>query len=229
MASETTASPRFFVLQDGGTGSRYDTDVDPVEPFNVAEDAPRCTVCGDIIGLLKWLQPYRVELDLYGEELGDFMSALGYELLISERFAEAFRAEGLTGLEGFHPVEVLRVRRMRKKSRTSLVVPRYVVVSPCFGRAAVDPVLNRVRTRKPPTCSECRSAGIDAIHGFVLEPGTWSGEDIFRPRGLPGDIVVTERFKNFVERYGLTNMRLTPTEQFVWDPSHLGPAPLPTA
>nr|AYM53524.1 hypothetical protein [Cystobacter fuscus] len=71
-------------------------------------------------------------------------------------------------------------------------------------------------------------SGIDTIHGFTLEPGTWRGEDIFRPRGLVGDLVVSERFKDFVERHGLTNMRLTPTEQFVRDPSHLGPAPLPT-
>jgi hypothetical protein len=142
---------------------------------------------------------------------------------------EAFRAEGLTGLEGFHPVEVLRVRCKSKRPRQPLTVPRYYVVWPCFGRGAVDPVLNRVRTRKTPTCVECRSAGVDAIHGFVLEPGTWEGEDIFRPRGMQGDIVVSERFKDFVERHGLTNMVLTPTEQFVWDPANLGPAPLPTA
>ncbi len=71
--------------------------------------------------------------------------------------------------------------------------------------------------------------GVNAINGFVLEPGTWGGEDIFRPRDLPGDIVVSERFKDFVELHGWTNMVLTPTEQFVWDPSNLGPAPLPKA
>jgi hypothetical protein len=179
--------------------------------------------------LLKWLPPYRVELELHGEELGDFIKNSPYDLLISERFAEAFRAEGLTGLEGFHPVEVRRVRCMRKRPRKPLSVPRYSVVSTCFGRAAVDLVLNRVRCRKTPTCQECRSTGIDAIHGFALEPGTWGGEDIFRPRGLLGDLVVSERFKDFVERHGLTNMVLTPTEQYVWDPSNLGPAPLPTA
>ncbi|WNG31947.1 hypothetical protein F0U62_38370 [Cystobacter fuscus] len=69
---------------------------------------------------------------------------------------------------------------------------------------------------------------MDATHGFVLEPDTWAGEDVFRPRGMQGRVVVSERFKDFVERHGLTNVRLTPTEQFVQDPSHLGPAPLPT-
>ncbi|WP_245919591.1 hypothetical protein [Melittangium boletus] len=179
--------------------------------------------------MLTWSAPYRVELELHGEELGDFIRSTGYERLISERFTEAFRAEGLTGLEGFHPIEVVRVRYMRKRPRQPLAVPRYYVVWPCFGRAAVDLVLNRVRFSKPPTCTECRATGIDAIHGFVLEPGTWSGEDIFRPRGMQGDLVVSERFKDFVERHGFTNMRLTPTEQYVWDPSNLGPAPLPTA
>jgi hypothetical protein len=221
-------SPRFFVLTEDILGSRYDADVDKAEPVNRG-DAPRCPRCGSFIGLLKWLPPYRVELELHGEELGDFIKNSAYDLLISERFAESFRAEGLTGLEGFHPVEVLRVRRRGKRARRPITVPRYYVVSPCFGRAAVDLLLNRVRTVRTPTCPECRSAGINAINGFVLEPGTWGGEDIFRPRGMQGDIVVSERFKSFVERHGLTNMVLTPTERFVWDPSNLGPAPLPTA
>jgi len=228
MDSKTAASPRFFVLEEGAPRSRYDTDVDPVEPENLA-DAPRCPRCGDFIGMLTSLPPHRVELELHGEELGDFIRCPGYERLLSERLAESFRAEGLTGLEGFHPVEVVRVRCMRRRPLKPLTVPRYYIVSPCFGRAMVDVVLNRVRVSKPPTCMECRSTGIDAIHGFVLEPDTWGGEDIFRPRGMQGDLVVSERFKDFVERHGFTNMRLTPTEQFVWDPSNLGPAPLPTA
>ncbi|WP_395837569.1 imm11 family protein [Cystobacter fuscus] len=227
MASDLPTSPRFFVLEEGVLGSRYDADVDKAEPINRA-DAPRCPVCGGFIGLLKWLPPYRVNLELHGEELGDFIETSAYDLLISERFAEAFRTEGLTGLEGFHPVEVLRVRYMRKRPRKPVTVPRYFVVSTCFGPAAVDLVFSRMRISEPPSCPECRMSGIDTIHGFTLEPGTWRGEDIFRPRGLVGHLVVSERFKDFVERHGLTNVRLTPTEQFVQDPSNLGPAPLPT-
>jgi hypothetical protein len=228
MASEASTSPRFFVLTEGPTWSRYDADVDTVEPENFGE-APRCPSCGVFIGLLPWLPPYRVELEVHGQELGDFLKAPGYRLLISERFAEAFRAEGLTGLEGFHPVEVLRVRRKGKGARKPLTVPRYQVVWPCYGRGAVDLVLNRVRTVETPTCLECRTGGINAINGFVLEPGTWSGEDIFRPRGIQGRIIVSERFKDFAERHHLTNVVLTPTESYVWDPGKLGPAPLPTS
>jgi hypothetical protein len=218
----------FFVLQEGGLKSRHDAEVDTVEPVNLA-DAPRCPRCGGFIGLMKWLPPYRVNLELHGEEFGDLIKHSAYALLISERFARFFRAEGLTGLEGFHPVEVLRVRPMRKGTRKSPPVPRYCVASTCFGRAAVDPVLNRMRISEPPPCSECRLTDVEAIHGIVLEPGTWQGEDIFRPRGLPGDLVVSDRFKHFIERHELTNIRLTSAEQYVWDPSHRGAAPLPTS
>lgn len=66
-------------------------------------------------------------------------------------------------------------------------------------------------------------APYDSIHGFTFEPGTWEGEDIFRPRGLQGDLVVSERFADFVRRHQLTNMKLTPIEEYVWDPLRKGP------
>lgn len=62
-----------------------------------------------------------------------------------------------------------------------------------------------------------------SVHGFALEPGTWHGEDVFQPRGLQGLIVVSEHFAQLVERHGLTNMRLTPIEEYTWDPLERGP------
>ncbi|WP_434386887.1 hypothetical protein [Melittangium boletus] len=61
-------------------------------------------------------------------------------------------------------------------------------------------------------------SGLDAIHGFCLEQPHQVKEDIFRPRALAGTLVTSERFARFAARHALTNMRLTPTEQFVWDP-----------
>lgn len=224
MASEVP--PRFFTLRDDVYGS-HDTKFSDVEPVNLGE-APHCPKCGGVIGMLTWLPPYRVELELYGSALGDFVKGSGYQVLISERMAEAFRAEGLTGLLGFHPVEVVRVRGKRK-GRKLEGVPHYFVVSPCFGRGVVDLAHSRLRRNRPLTCQECRNPGVDTIHGFTLEPGTWHGEDVFRPRGLSGSIVVSERFRELVQRHGLTNMKLIPTEEYVFDPGHLGPPPAGTA
>jgi len=221
MASEPHASTRFFYLDDDLHG-RYDTKFSKVEPV-VRGDAPLCARCGDGMGMLTWHPPYRVDLELYGEELGDFVDGPGYDVLVSERFAEAFKAEGLTGLLGFHPVEVVRVRRTRRGQKKMVGAPPYFVVTPCFGRAAVDLARSRIRHEKPVTCPECRDLAPDSIHGFSLEQGTWAGEDVFRPRGLQGLIVVSERFARLVERHKLTNMQLTPIEDYVWDPLRKGP------
>jgi hypothetical protein len=176
-----------------------------------------------------WLPPYRVELRLHGAAFGDFVEGPGYDLLISKRMAEAFRAEGLTGLSGFHPVEVVRVRGQRKKSK-ALAAPPYVVVTPCLGRGAVDDARSLLRRVQPVTCPECRSGGLDSIHGFTLEAGTWQGEDVFRPRGARGFVVVSKRFTEFVNRHGFTNVKLSPTEEYVWDPGRKGsPAGTPSA
>jgi len=225
MASDVSLPSRFFVLEDDMFG-HYDTKFSGTDPVNTGS-APRCPQCGDIIGMRTWLPPYRGELELHGASLGDFVKSSGYNFLISERMAEAVRSEGLTGLLGFHPVEVVRVRRRRKGSIPS-TVPRYFAVTACFGRGAVDEARSLIRRDEPGKCPECRSTGVDTIHGFVLEPGTWQGEDIFRPRGLQGDIVVSERFAEFVKRHGFTNMKLTPTEEYVWDPSHRGPPAAPS-
>ncbi len=220
MASDPHAGPRFFYLDDDMHG-RYDTKFDSAEPATLA-DPPKCPLCGDFMGMLMWQPPYRGVLELYGEAFGDFVKIPGYEVLVSERFADAFQAEGLTGFPAFHPVEVSRVRGKRKGSKP-VRVPRYFLVSPCYGGAAVDLARSRIRYTEPITCLECRYGGPEAIHGFALEPGTWQGEDVFRPRGLRGLIVVSERFARLVERHALTNMRLTPIEAYTWDPLGRGP------
>jgi hypothetical protein len=199
----------------------HDARFDKVAPVNRA-DAPLCPRCGDPIGMLTWLPPYRVALELQGQALGDFVEGPGYEVLISERFAQAFRAEGLTGLLGFYPVEVVRVRRRRKGPKPGSVPP-YVAVTICFGRGAVDERRSLLRRTQAVSCPECRNPGVNSIHGFALEPGTWEGEDLFRPRGMQGDILTSERFAEFVTRHGFTNMKLTLTEEYVWDPLHQGP------
>lgn len=225
MASEMPP-PRFFVLDDDMFGA-HDTKFDKVEPVNRGE-APRCPACHELIGMRTWLPPYRVELELHGAAPGDFIRGPGYDLLISERMASAFKAEELTGWFGFHPVEMVRMRPKRKTPKVD-IVPCYLAVTPCFGRGAVDLTRSHLRRNKAITCPECRNPGVDSIHGFTLEPGTWQGEDVFRPRGLQGRVIGSQRFAEFVQRHGFTNMKLIPTEEYVWDPLRKGPPAAPSA
>jgi hypothetical protein len=67
---------------------------------------------------------------------------------------------------------------------------------------------------------------VDAIDGLAVEEGSWSGEDVFRPRGLWGVVLVSERFLHFAERHAMSHMAFVPIEKYVWDPlGHYYPQP----
>ncbi len=201
-----------------------DHDADFMDEGDNVGEAPRCPQCGGIVGMRLWLPPYRGKLSLFGQQLPDFVEGPGNGVLLSQRLADAFRAEGLTGLEGFHPVDV-RVRRQRRGPKPEKE-PAYVYCLPVYGGAAVDEAHSRIRRSGPlRACSYCRASGADSIHGFSLETGSWLGLDVFRPRGLHGSCVVSERFAHFVARHGFTNLALTLIGDYVWDPLQLGPPP----
>ncbi|WP_225411216.1 hypothetical protein [Stigmatella hybrida] len=220
MASEEQEGTRFFVLDEATLGP-HDMQAYAAEPVQYG-DAPRCTHCHEVLAMKTWLPPFRVELELHGKDFGDFMSGPGNSLLLSERMTEAYLKQEFTGLVGFEPVDVVRVRGKRKGSKQG-AVPRYHVATPCFSQAAVDVAHSRLRYNEPVRCAECRSAGLQSVHGFVLEAGTWQGEDVFRARGMPGKNLVSGRFATFVAHASLTNIQLIPIEEYVRDPLRLGP------
>ncbi|MCY1073182.1 hypothetical protein [Archangium lansingense] len=215
MASELPSQPPRFFVMEKLRGGHHDTEFGTDE-LNTGP-AMLCPRCGDIVGLLTWLPPYRGELELYGKDYGDLMEAPCGGLLITERFAEAVKAEGLTGLSGFQPVEVTRVLRKRRGLKPG-PPPRYLFAMPVYGNPALDMERSRILSKKPMECTWCRYVGPDAIDGLVLEEGTWNGEDVFRPRGMWGVIIVSERFMRFAERQAMSHMTLVPMEKYVWDP-----------
>jgi hypothetical protein len=209
------ASPgmRFFVLKklnEGPHRAEFDRTSDHFG------EGQHCPQCGEPIGSLSWEPPYQGELELYGRAFGDLLMGPG-GLLVTEQFAAAFTAEGLTGLSGFHPVEVLRVVR-RHRSPKPGAPPRYLFVTQAWGQTALDLERSRMRISKPRTCAWCRDTNVDAIDGLALEEGTWGGEDVFRPRGLWGVILVSERFMRFAQRHACTNFSFIPIDKYVWDP-----------
>ena len=211
--------PRFFVLQSQRY-TPYDTEFSTVEDEE-RTDAPRCPRCNGFVGMLIWRPPYRVKLGLHGEEPGDFIQSngTGPDIIVSERFANAFRGAGLTGLHGFGPVEVLRVQRQRgSPKRKSFTLQSYFAVTVPFGSALVDEARSHILRSGPFDCDYCHAIGTDGVNGFTLESGSWNGDDVFYPRGLVGTLVVSERFARLVTEHGLTNMDLIPTERYVWDP-----------
>jgi hypothetical protein len=203
----------FFVIKPEPVGSNDETDFLTTDDA-VLGAAPRCPVCGHFIGMKEWLPPYRVELALHGKSWGDFAFFAGTgRFIIASRVVEAFTRGGLVGLSGFEPIEIVTV----KGRRSAGPPPEYRHVSIARSRAAVDDSKSVIERSENVTCEHCRSTGVDAVHGFVLEPGTWTGEDVFFARGLSGSVLASARFAHLIEENSLTNIRVISTQEYEWD------------
>jgi hypothetical protein len=174
-------------------------------------DARLCEACGGAVGLLRWEPPYRVELETWGGQFGDLAFGPGEAFLVSERFARLWKEEGLVGLEGFHPVEIVKVKRRGKRIKEG--PPRYFVVWPVYSEVAVDQERSGFQWEEPPKCGVCREGLLKGYDRIVLEGEP--RENVFMPRRL-GVVLADERFKEFCDRHGITNCLLIPAERARW-------------
>ena len=152
----------------------------------------------------RWLPPFHAELERSDHEPHDIAFGPGNDLLVSRRFATAWSAEGLTGLGGF---EVVKLVTLRPRA-VGGVQPEYLHVTVDRSPVAID-VLASGLVWDGPVCDTCRVGrqlfGWDRI---VLEGR--ADRTICTARGLPGTLLVDESFRNFCERYAITNAQLVP-------------------
>jgi hypothetical protein len=178
-------------------------------------EVPRCPRCGNPIGMMPRLPPFRVEVETWGRRFGDLAFGVSNDVLVSERFKNAFLSSGLMGLTGFAPAEVVKVIARRGKVPASM--PNYFVAIPGGSRAVLDDRASGVDYEKRWTCEECRIGQMKRLRKVVLKPDTWSDEDVFIPRGLPGTILTSERFKQFCDHHAFTNCQLIQAERYHFD------------
>lgn len=198
-----------YLLERQGTEvGEESTDFVQTDPHNTGE-APRCEVCGAFVGMLHWEAPLRVELETWGSAFGDLAFGPGDSFLVSERFKNLWGGQGLSGLSGFEPVEVVKVRQRGKRLRAG--PPPYYRVEAARSRVAIDPNKSGIRWETPPRCDACLSGIVKGWERVVLrgEPD----QDLFIARGHPGQVLTSERFKRFCDEQAITNCRMIPGEQ----------------
>jgi hypothetical protein len=148
--------------------------------------------------------------------LATWRSGPGYDFLVSQKFREVYFQHGLTGLVGFDPVEIIKVK---SKSRRKILSrsPMYFRVRANYGGTALDLAASGMEWLEQPTCSECYTATIVRWKRLVVKEDTWTGDDIFRPRGMSGEVMVTRRFKEACLSHGITNAVFMPGEKACHD------------
>jgi hypothetical protein len=202
---------QFFVMELQ-VGVPSETWFSKMEPVHRGEPL-RCPMCGGVVSGLQSLPPYRVELLVHGKASGD-VAFNGTELLLSARFRAAWESAHLRGLD-FAAVDRLRVRPARLGRKSF----EYFYVVPKFFGTHVDIEHSMIEHEDQISCNQCHYGGlIKSIRGMRINEATWSGEDIFLAWGLCGTIIVSDRVRRLRDDHGLTNINLTPVEEYFWDP-----------
>lgn len=201
---------KFFALKHT-IGFPSDTEFLDVEP-SILGDAPQCDVCRNYIDGSPWLPPYYAQLEVWERSFGDLAFGPGNELLVTDRFQLCWNEMGLVGLVGFEPVQIVKVvRRKRFNGET----PPYSHVVPVRSETRVDLRASELEHDDDGSyCPVCHSGNVRGWKRIVFQPDTWSGEDVFVARGLPGTIFVSDRFREFRDEYGISNCPLIPAEEY---------------
>lgn len=153
--------------------------------------------------------PHYMEL-LEVKRFGDYLAVYGNaDFGASERFLDVCNEEGIRGLEIVHPPVV--VTRVGTRGRREGGHPVYHLVEIAREGADLDDEGSEI-TRSEVVCSRCRAGPIDGYQRIVLKPGSECGLDIFYALGLPGDILVSEKFVDVCLRHRISNTYFTPCE-----------------
>jgi hypothetical protein len=146
---------------------------------------------------------------------GDIAFGPSDQLLVSDRLKTLFTEAGLMGFTRIDPVQIASVTRHGAAVGEP---PDYYLGSIQRSRAALDESASGLVRDETPRCSECRIGGIiKRIRRIVLESNTWSGEDVFFARGLPGTVLASERFMRMCKQNELANCSLISADDFRFD------------
>jgi hypothetical protein len=213
----------FYVLEpvDGFFGTKW-AYADKTDPVNLG-NCDRCPVCGGAVSLLQWLPPHQVKLSsAKPEKWGDLLWVGGTNVAVSARFKDAFASEGLRGICSFTPIEIVRYGT-KKTGDFPVPPPQYLTIRVEWGGANQDDTASEVShlSLEMIECSFCRKGGSGwKQERVVIEDGSWNGDDIFRPRGAPVTLMVSQRFKDVFERNGFQNAWFIPGSKYGFDEKH---------
>lgn len=207
----------FYVLEPWRSNlfnTKY-TFAEIVDPQNVGDPKVTgvCPKCGTGLGRRPWIPPHYAKLSK--AVYPDLLWGAGFDLLVSDSFVSAYQKAHLSGIFQIDPpVEILKVGR-QSIGTVQPPPPQYHNILYVHDGVDLDDVLSHVK-RLSGLCEYCRQ-GISALRRVVLRENTWDGSDIFGALGLPGTMIVTERFKALVENNRFESGQFVAAESYRFD------------
>lgn len=185
------------------------------ENANLSNDFPNCSKCGRAIGQHYWLPPHDIIIK-QPKKMGDVVGGIiGIDLIVSETFKSKYEESGLTGIEHFIDLNVMQIGTKKVNDN---IIPRLFGATIKITNTQVDYKKMKVTWFSKPAkniCDLCCPGGGGAggiyqtYDKIVIKEETLSNFDFFIPVNFVGNIMVTEKAKEFIATNSFTNIKLT--------------------
>jgi hypothetical protein len=177
---------------------------DVVDP--IYGKAPRCKVCGQLIGMRPWLPPRKAKLSAGTKtrEPADAVTGPGFTgFMASRRFVTAFERAALRGIDSWEPVDL---EGFSPDAYSFGVMPVPTVIARLSEMGALF-------DGEPPSCPRCQQAVLTSYSGVVVNDESWAGQDFFQLTN-PSILLASERFADLVAMGKFTGFDLVPAAEY---------------
>lgn len=162
-----------------------------------------CIECGRTVASMQYSGPHCLLVE-GGPKYPDYLAFCGAGeslFVISERAANIFQANHLSGIAGFRKI------RVEKEENGALfplpeAAPNYVLVQ-ITGKIDLDHA--KMRLKKKKVCTTCGGFAWNRqrIHPLYMDHSTWDGSDICRNDSIPGYIIFSEAAAELIRKHKL--------------------------
>ncbi len=185
------------------------------ENAKLSDDFPKCIKCGRAVGQHYWLPPFNIIIK-QPKNIGDFVGGLiGNDLIVSENFKDKYEQSGLTGIDQFIELNIVQ---MGTKKNTNYQIPKLFGGRINISNTQVDYDKMSVTWFSKPDkniCSLCFPGGggdggiYQTYNKIEFKKETLTDLDFFIPINFVGNIIVSEKAKEFIETNNFSNVKLT--------------------
>jgi hypothetical protein len=163
------------------------------------EKLPNCPICRKQVFLHSVKEIDNISFT--GLRIGDAAWEYGMGFVVSERFIRHWQKDQLIGLEfSSEPVTT----EIRSKTVFLNGCKKFYLTFPAPRIARLDKSAGAIYSDQP-KCSVCMSSEVQSLEKLVFEANTVDGVDCCMPSCLPGWVLVSDRFRLFIEKHRLIN------------------------